>query len=346
MAQPIILSIQEEALAKRIIKCIFEAASAGHVPQSDYSDQIYSSNSIYQKAANELATEIVARNCDFVKNDLDGQLQILSQNNDLRSPVSNRPVKRTPEQLAKYIAWFCSNNGIIWDDIVLSNIEQDAIKATILGKQLYDAGCFLSSSQKAATPSVKATTGNSSSSTTGYKSSGPHSQDIPNLIGGANQKVQISGPVYCVIADKTGKNTPNAYITPLKVSGNGTVIQQVSKQAAETVNFNSGNGYSDCMCWFDNYNEAANFCKLCIQKFSSKYNNIRVVQDKATSNGYFRVSTEFGNAYIKANKLNEQLSEELCEASEITTDSYVNASKNFKITDIDLYDEWSQKSYS
>lgn len=119
-----------------------------------------------------------------------------------------------------------------------------------------------------------------------------------------------SGAVYCIEADKIGKNTPNAFVTPIKTQGTGTIIK-VSKSQAENVMMGSGNGYTDCKLWFDNKNVADAFLLKVQGKYGSKFTNIHVAQAKADANGYFEVSTEFGNALIKANKLNEEMIEAL-----------------------------------
>lgn len=165
----------------------------------------------------------------------------------------------------------------------------------------------------------------------GYKSSGGHSQDIPNLIGNAGQKVYLSGPVYCIIADKIGKNTPRAFITPLIATSIGGV-KTVSQEAAEKVKFGSGNGYTDCTLFFESVAAADKALDFCKKRFGVKYTNISKVTQKADGKGYFKVSTEIGEAFIKASVLNEELEEKLTEG--------VN------IKDIDIYSEWMQKSIS
>lgn len=145
--------------------------------------------------------------------------------------------------------------------------------------------------------------------TSQIKSSGPHLKDIPNLTGTPGNKTTLSGIVFCIEADKIGKNTPYAFITPLQVVGNDIIT--VSKANAEIVKFGSGNGYTDCKLWFTDQNLAANALAYCQNKFGSKFTNYVLGKANADKNGYFQVTTALGIAYIKAGRLNEELDEAL-----------------------------------
>ena len=148
----------------------------------------------------------------------------------------------------------------------------DEITKTTLGAALFEFNCFTSQEdptkpkQRAtkqttamntsATTAGSTTTAQSAGPVSGYKSSGPHSGEIPNLIGTAGVKENPTvSLMYCVQADKIGKNTPNAFITPLNTTTTGNIIK-VDKTTAETVKFGSGNGYTDCTCWFTDINQA------------------------------------------------------------------------------------------
>ena len=248
----------------------------------------------------------------------------------------------------------------------------DAIKNTTLGAALFEFNCFTSqedptkSKQRAkkqatATNTGVATTGNaittqSTGPVSGYKSSGPHSGEIPNLIGTAGVKENIlASLMYCVQADKLGKNTPNAFITPLNTTTTGNIIK-VDKTTAETVKFGSGNGYTDCTCWFADINQATDFAIKCQNKFGAKYTNIGIAKAKTDPNGYYKVSTEFGECYIKAKKLNEAFEkaeqEEITEAKkeENTVITWPSGKKlklvtNYHIAeeDLDLFEEALRK---
>lgn len=212
----------------------------------------------------------------------------------------------------------------LWiDDSAMTTYEVAALEANQLFQVLRNFGCFTSQAPVAKTRTRSTNSaGNSGSASTsnstpasGYKASGGHSGEIPNLLN--SSKEYLSGKVYCVEADKQGKNQPCAYITPLQVSGNS--IKPISKAQAEKIKFGSANGYADCKLWFETQAEAVDLINnfLIPHGFDSKWLNIRQAYANADQNGYFRVSTEAGYAFIKASRLNEELIE--------AVDKYANA---------------------
>ena len=286
--------------------------------------------------AKNICNEIKYRNWNFFSNKLDDCLAKIAAIR-IDTP-SGGAAKRSPEWCADVIAWFCSENGIRWDDSNKTTYEIDAVKDTVLGKALFEAGCFLHSKpvpQPAQQTAAKVPpTQTSQPPKSGYKSSGGHSQDIPNLVN--NNKVYLIGPIYCITADKNGKNTPRAFITPLSVVGNN--IRTVSNVQAEKIKFGSGNGYTDCTLFFDLHSDAVQYEAACKATFGSKFNNIHIEMNKnADKNGYFRVKTEINDyAYIKASVLNEEFEEDL----------EADTKKPQHINDIEVYDEWMRKSIS
>lgn len=330
------LNANEIELAKRWLNTIFKYAGFTSTTARSFFRWYPPINAI-----TALVDEIKNRQFTFIKAKLDQCLVQLSQNKIL-TPKGGW-VSRNSLQLAQYIAWFCSENNIIWDDTNTTQYEMDQYKDTILGKALFNAGCFLNTQ-----PVTNTSTTKTSRNTTitpkqpgqlpvnGYKASGAHSGDIPNLVGTPGNKLYLHGAMLCIEADKSGKNTPNAFITPLKATTSS--ITAVAKSAAEKVNMGSGNGYTDCRLWFDNYITANVFLAACQQKFGNKFNNIHLAYKKADINGYFEVSTEFGNAFIKASTLNEDLEENLIEQREIEEAHAIN--------DIETYDYWQHASIS
>ena len=287
---------------------------------------------------------------------------------DLHETNANaRTTRKKPEILAKYIAYFCLTNKFWWDDSLATTYEMEEITKTTLGAALFEFNCFTSQEdptkskqratrQAASTNTSTTTPAQSTGPVSGYKSSGPHSGEIPNLIGTAGVKENIlASLMYCVQADKIGKNTPNAFITPLNTTTTGNIIK-VDKATAETVKFGSGNGYTDCTCWFADINQATDFAIKCQNKFGVKYTNIGIAKAKTDPNGYYKVSTEFGECYIKAKKLNEALEkaeqEEITEAKkeDNTVITWPSGKKlklvtNYHITeeDLDLFEEALRK---
>lgn len=222
-----------------------------------------------------------------------------------------RITKKPAPMLAKYIANFFANElKIPFDDSTITTYEMAELKKTVIGKALFAFGCFasqqgakISKAQKAPSNQTSQPGQPKAAPANGYKSSGPQSQNIINIVGQAGQKHVAKGPTsYCIEADKIGKNTPNAFIKPLDSKHN--------KNGVAEVFFGSGNGYTDCRCWLDDENDAKAFLVAVQNKFSSKYTNIHISKAKSDPNGYFLVKSEFGDVAIKASKLNEALKEE------------------------------------
>lgn len=175
-----------------------------------------------------------------------------------------------------------------------------------------------------------------------YKSSGPQSANVPALTG-SNVKQTLSGDVYWIIADKTGKNLPHAFVHPVENPSVGEKAK-LNSNGDCLVLFGSGNGYTDCTCFFKDNLEADTFLQKLIQSNSNakQAQNLRVVKNKVDPNGYYEVSTEYGiNVYIKALKLNEELIEETFIDFPYSEEEY---KKGYQINDLDLFTEWLQKS--
>lgn len=253
--------------------------------------------------------------------------------------------KKKAEMLASYIAYFCASKNIYWDDTLMTPYERDALIKTTIGAALWEYNCFVTQEDpkaKAARASTSTSTRTSAPRTpgqapqNGYKSLGGLSDKVPNLVGTPGQKHTFaSGTImYCIEADKLGKNTPSIFITPVSNSG-----QAVSDARAKSVNIGSGNGYSDCKLWWDNLSEATNFLTQCQNKFSSsRFQNLHIAKARADSNGYFKVVTEFGVAYIKAGRLNEEILEYLVADESLDTET-VKTNEAYSIQDIDTYSE-------
>lgn len=266
-----------------------------------------------QKAAKEVCDEILHRPCKL--NALDDAFDTLSNfyfNKDIKSNSNygSNKIRKPASMLAKYVADFCATNGFYWDDTNKTQYEMDAYRKSLLGAALYDYGCFLSQRNKpTATKTRTVSTSTSGEPVSDYKSTGGRSGDIPNLIGTPGEKIILTGYVFCVFADKIGRNTPGAFITPLQVVGDR--VSKVSKANAERVKFSSANGYTDCKLWFDTQTTATEVLTKCEARFGTKFSHYQIGKKSADKNGYFKVSTEFGEAYIKAGKLNEELEEAL-----------------------------------
>lgn len=384
------LNPQQEQTAKAWLHDLFVLGGAISQPKRPIPVAVYNSmyGYTYRYPNNSWSKEAAANArylCEQIENRLvnyhvftecDKKLDFFSQAwfiPDLHETNPNaRTVRKKPEILAKYIAYFCLTNKFWWDDSLATTYEMDEITKTTLGAALFEFNCFTSqedptkpkqratkqttATNAGTTVAGSTTTVQSTGPVSGYKSSGPHSGEIPNLIGTAGVKENPTvSLMYCVQADKIGKNTPNAFITPLNTTTTGNIIK-VDKTTAEVVKFGSGNGYTDCTCWFDDINLATDFAIKCQNKFGAKYTNISIAKAKTDPNGYYKVSTEFGECYIKAKKLNEAFEkaeqEEITEAKkeDNTVITWPSGKKlklvtNYHITeeDLDLFEEALRK---
>jgi len=266
--------------------------------------------------------------------------------------VGSDTLKFKARKIVDYIAIFCATNKLYWNDAPFTDPEMEELagstdsNGTALGRALLKYGCFISQVQPVAKPNAAPaagttapTSGMPAQSTTAptgasggkYGQSGGQVGNIPNAVTG--QKVQLS-TVYSIVADKIKTNEPKVYITPVIWDPRAGAIKQVTPQAASTIKFASANGWTDCVLYF-NTQAAADAFKAQVEqlKVANQYNNIRVVQAKTDSNGYFEVSTALGNAYIRASKLNEELIETLLEADV----DQQRASYNYDIQDLKAF---------
>ena len=228
--------------------------------------------------------------------------------------------------------------SLYWDDSLKTPYEVDAFKKTLLGEVVYKYGRYISaikdpknktsnaSSGSTSTTSAAAGSGTKQPPKNNYKQSGPQSGNVRDLRdvdgvspGTPGNKVTADGAfIYRIIGDNPqSKNVPNVFINPLSKSG---AVGNTNK-----VNFSSGNGYSDCTCFFDDPADAQNFLDAIIKanRVPANVSNPRVVKLKADPNGYFIVGTEFGSCAISAKKLNEALTEAIDEESVITDEPAV-----------------------
>lgn len=244
--------------------------------------------------------------------------------------------------LCSFVAWICADKGWWWDDSKLSTYERDEILKLEIGSNLYNFKCFLSQHRPASTTTQSTTQTTSSNTATqsaasassgtatsgpknNYKSLGGLSGVVSNLI--SSQKTTLNGSVFCIEAERTGANKRTLFITPLTSEGKPVAIS-----AAQKIKLGSGNGYSDCQLWWSTLSDAQTALSKISSNLSSEHFQIK--KANPDSNGYFEVSTALGNAFIKASKLNEMLTEQ------INIDECNNiASRSYSIKDIDVFSE-------
>jgi len=305
----------------------------------------------YSKKADikTICDEIVHRGFDFFN--VDKAIASVAECKFFVDPTAfgrvkgSRMVKRAPDSLSGYIADFCAENCIYWDDVNTNKTtqEMDQYRQTLIGGKLWDFECFLSQQlAKGSTTSASAATTTGASTATRaprtprtpsapkapgqgpanpYKSSGPQSGNARALKGQPGQKVYANTNIsFCIVADNAKSASPAyALVKPLSKQGdNGNGINKVF--------ISSSHGYADCTCYFDDINDANAFLAQCMAKnWGSDISNLRIVKKASERNGYFLVETEFGDCAISARRMNEA-------AANIEYNSY-------KIGDVEAYAE-------
>ena len=306
---------EAEAKARRQMRYIL---IAGGLRAKDPNEDLPRSfqYSQYLDSAKVICDELVNR--DF--SDIDSALNTMYR----YAPSRHGETRLKAEGFAKAIVYMAELLQLYWDDTLKTPYEIDEFKKTILGNIVYKYGRYISAIQDKPTKAPKATSntaGSTSSGTgsapaaqpqNGYKSSGAQSgnvRDLQDLNGGPGtpgQKVTAAGKyIFRIIGDNPqSKNVPNVFIKPLSASG--------ATGNTNKVFFSSGNGYTDCTCYFDDENDAQDFLNKIIaaNRVPTNISNPRVVKRNADPNGYFLAGTEFGVCAISAKTLNETLTEE------------------------------------
>lgn len=273
----------------------------------------------YLDSAKTVCDELVNR--DFA--DIDMALSALRS----YAPTVRGEKSTKAEGYAKAIVYMAELLQLYWDDTLKTPYEIDEFKKTKLGDAVFKYGRYISAIQDKPAKAAKTTSSTSSTAANGtagapatqpqngYKSSGAQSgnvRDLRDLNGGPGvpgQKVTAGGKyIFRIIGDNPqSKNVPNVFIKPLNASG--------ATGNTNKVFFSSGNGYTDCTCYFDDENDAQDFLNKIVAagRVPANISNPRVVKRNADPNGYFLAGTEFGMCAISAKTLNETLNETLAE---------------------------------
>lgn len=276
----------------------------------------------YLDAAKVICDELVNR--DFTN--IDGALNTMHH----YAPGNYKAVT-----FAKAIVYAAELLELYWDDTLKTPYEIDEFKKTMLGDVVYKYGRYISAIQdkpaRAARSksSASGTSANGGAAATtqpqnGYKSSGAQSGNVRDLrdldgvsAGTPGLKFTAAGKyIFRIIGDNPqSKNIPNVFIKPLSASG--------ATGNTNKVFFSSGNGYTDCTCYFDDENDAQDFLNkmTAAGRIPANISNPRVVKRSADTNGYFLTGTEFGVCAISAKTLNEALTEEVDSSWEKATEN-------------------------
>jgi hypothetical protein len=304
-------------------------------------------DSHFVTSAQEICTELVNR--DFA--DIDNALKSVAQFRFHPNYTGSGKYKSfTPEAVAKAVVYLAERVGLYWDDTIRTPYEIDEFKKTLLGDAVYRYGRYISAIKDKTTRAraTAASTGTSgataSSSQSGYKQSGPQSGNARGLMGNPGEKVYADGPIsYRIEGDKLQSNTPRVFIKPLTASG---AVGNTNK-----VYISSGNGYTDCTCFFDDPTDAQNFLNKIlpdVQKLIQEkraiagITNLHVAKVKSDPNGYFLVTTEYGPCAVSAKTLNEAITEALEEDTKRNS-CWENATKDYTREELEELHAWMRR---
>lgn len=292
-----------ESAAKTFLHDI--TLAAGIRTNNQRSNGLPKFNPQFKSSAKLVCDEVINR--DFT--DIDSSILYLARYSYNISMTGAKYKSFNAEFVAKSLVYLAEMANAYWDDTIRTPYEIEEFNKTILGKTVLKYGRYISAIKG---KSAKATSGTSGSRAAGqlpkndYKQSGPQSGNVRDLLGQPGDKVLADGSVvYKIIGyNPASKNVPNAFINPISSSG--------ASGSTNKVKIGSGNGYTDCTCFFDDPNDAQDFLDKIIAsgKIPVNVSNLRIVKVKADANGYFLVGTEFGQCAISARKLNEDLAEE------------------------------------
>ena len=305
------------------------------------------SDAAHITAAQEICAELVNR--DFAN--IDQSIKYLS-GFGIRPSYDGTGKARTfnEESIAKAIVYFAELLGLYWDDTNRAPYEVEEFKKTLLGAAVYKYDRCISAIKDKPTSSRSTSTGAntprvaSAAPQNGYKQSGPQSGNVRGLLGNPGDKVYADGPIsYKIEGDKIGTNTPSVFIKPLNSgAGDGN---------SNKIYISSGNGYTDCTCFFDDPNEAQKFLdkilpdvnKLIQEKRAiASIANLHVAKVKSDQNGYFLVSTEYGPCAISAKTLNEAITE-ATEKDTQRTSGWEKATARYTKEELEELHTWMRK---
>lgn len=202
-------------------------------------------------------------------------------------------------KLCRIIANLCQKTETFWDDTQHTPEELRYFISTPMGKALWDFRCFVTQEPDSTKISAPKSSGAPRASSSGTSSGSKlNLQNAGGLVTG--QKELLNGThVYWIRGEfkPQGKTRPRIHVSPCNQS------------APLKVKYGSGQGFDDCVLCFDDYNTAVAFLEKVKQNAPSNVDvdTLTLKAWKVDPNGYFKVNTEFGEAYIEASKLHEAL---------------------------------------
>lgn len=325
------LDSDELMIANRWLKTIFFPIVNGNFDRSYLGYRTYSTSSV--TGACTRIYEFITKLLWDTNNDLESDIERLAKGytvykidpkgEDNGAQDCPNTYTITKNQVCRFIANLCAKCEIFWDDTQHTPEELRYFIATPMGKALWDFRCFVSQEPdvvKVKTPSASTGTTRSASSSSSSSSSASSGSKL-NLqnAGGLLSQTKEVPPVsdmYWIDGEfvNPGKTKPRLHVKPFNQPG------------PLTVSYGSGQGFDDCVLFFDDYSKATDFMNKALSNMPSNVRSLGVKRQRTDGNGYFKVSTQFGDAYIKASKLHEML-EKLEEQKEKEIDYFERTQK-------------------
>lgn len=330
------LTATEKYWNSTVLTDIFEAGGLIKSSPRDYGYNAIKENG-YVSAAATICDEIKYRKFDFPA--ADEAIKVICKNVTFIHLYTRKTVTAEEKDIARAIASFCAANEIFWDDVNTrrTTVEMDTYRMGPLGSACWEFNCFLS--QQTSKKPAKSSTGGTSKAYD-YKSSGPKSGLISGLIGKPGEKILIPGTfMFDILCKSTKSKKQFVYIDPIRY-----------RSTENKVLLGDPSGYSTCKLFFESpieaeaairaINDGIDSGKFKVPADLSGFSGLEVMKTKVDSNGYFKVNTEVGPAYIKASKLNEAIDADLAEEVE---SKEIRKSRYPEINNIDTYSEAFQR---
>ena len=298
----------------------------------------------YRDAAKTICACITSRKVEtqrFLA--FDAAIKTISQCSFLPDLTLSRGyVREKPETLCAFIAWFCDENKLVYNNINASVEEMKQIKSTLIGETLWDNYLFArdhtpennpnkgpinintnapanntapntsANQATAATSTPSSSNGTPVATTVKAGSAAGHTLYRHNASGiltqGKLTNISNGYYVYWIGGEFTnpGKTQPKLHVKP-----------QYGRTPLK-VDYGSGQGYNDCILYFASEQAARNFMGIADANKPNKVKSLQLKKIGEDKNGYVEVDTEFGPAYIKASKLHEEVEESLEDKEEKT----------------------------
>lgn len=275
-------------------------------PQSNAATINKRCNSLCRYLAHAKPTSSVLSSIDFDIEYLAKAVVVTAEDNS-----KHKVSKKT---LSAEIAKFMFHIEHWWNDRNLSTYEKDHITTYLFGKALYDYNCFVSQEATPVGSTSDNTVANNKTSAQGpakndYKSRGPLSGQAYDLKGQPGQKIYLTEVYTIVGTDAQGGHLAHTtYAKPLETSGRAGSTNKVFMGTPKA--------YGYCQLYFDSQQSLYDFEEKLADaeergdtKLPKDVAGLDQKQCKPLTGGYFKIGTEFGDAYISAFKLNEAIQE-------------------------------------